>query len=169
MSLLSNLQKAEIGKLAREAWLAWTEHEAFLAVNDGMSESACFTHWRHWQQGLACGRQSLRACTSEDDFLKLRAHFLALLGRTEQAARVLVRHAAEPRLMARHKLSQALRERGLSDGYAAAICRRQFRCELADASPRQLWCLVYTVRSRRPAVKAEGGKLKAEVGSENPF
>lgn len=150
MSELSKQQKAEIGQLAREAWLAWDGREQFLETNGELSVSDCFTEWRRWQQGQACGRQSLRACT-QDDYQPLRAHFLALSGRTEAAAHAQRRAASEPQRLARYKLAQALKERDLQETYAAAICRRQFRCELADASPKQLWNLVYTVRNRRKA------------------
>lgn len=148
---LSNLQKQQIAQLAREAWEKWDGREAFLEANGAMSASECFTHWRHWQQGLACGQQSLRLCTGEEDFLRLRAHFLALCGRQEQAARALVRHATEPGRIALWKLREALHERGLDEAYAAAICRNQFRCTLHAASARQLWCLVFTIRNRRKA------------------
>ncbi len=151
MSELSREQKAEIGALARQAWLAWPGREGFLESNGELSATECFTAWRHWQQGLACGKQSLCACTSEGDYLRLRAHFLALGGDQMAATRALVRHASEPARIAFFKLREAIAERGLREEYAAAICRRQFRCSLAEASERQLWCLVYTVRNRRKA------------------
>lgn len=153
MSQLSQRQIVEIAKLAREAWEAWAGREQFLEANGELSVTECFNAWRHWQQGEACGRQSLKACT-QDDFLRLKAHFLALCGRTEQATHTLTRAANEPQRLARYKLAQALQERGLREEYAAAICRRQFRCELADASPKQLWNLFYTVRNRRPKKEA---------------
>jgi len=156
MSELSNLQKAQLGQLARSAWLAWAGREEFLDTNAELSASAAFTAWRHWQQGKACGRQSLLACTQED-FLPLRAHFLALGGHEEQAGRTLVRAASEPERLARYKLKEALQERGLAEGYAAAICQRQYRKPLAEASAKQLWCLVYTVRNRRKPAPATVG------------
>lgn len=149
-SPLSHIQKAEIGKLARQAWLAWDGSEAFLETNGELSASACFAAWRHWQQGLACGRQSLRECTGED-YQLLRAHFLQLAGLEASAARAQERHISNPERIARYKLRQALAEASLPVEYAAAICRRQYRCSLAEASERQLWCLVFTVRNRRKA------------------
>ena len=44
-------------------------------------------------------------------------------------------------------------EAGLPESYAAAICRRQYRCALSEASDKQVWCLVYTVRNRAAAAK----------------
>ena len=80
------------------------------------------------------------------------------------AERTLARDADNDRRIARYKLDQALRERGLGESYAAAICRTQYRCSLAEASPRQLWRLVYTIRNRRrPARPA------AQPAGEVPF
>lgn len=151
-SLLSRTQKAEIGQLATQAWRVWEGREAFLEANGELSTSACFSAWRHWQQGLACGRQSLRECTGED-YQLLRAHFLKLAGLEASARRAEERHISNPQRIARYKLRKALAAAGLPENYAAAICRRQYRCTLDDASERQLWCLVYTVRNRRHSAR----------------
>ena len=151
-SLLSHTQKAEIGQLARQAWLRWDGREAFLEANGELSASACYTAWRHWQQGLACGRQSQRESTGDDNQL-LRAHFLKLAGLEASAHRAEEQHISNPRRIARYKLRQALAAAGLPEAYAAAICRRQYRVSLDDASERQLWCLVYTVRNRKPKTR----------------
>lgn len=160
-SLLSRTQKAKIGQLATQAWRVWEGREAFLETNGELSASACFAAWRHWQQGLACGRQSLRECTG-DDYQLLRAHFLTLAGLEASAARAQERHISNPQRIARYKLRQALAAAGLPLEYAAAVCRRQYRCTLDDASERQLWCLVFTVRNRTSAERrasraTEGG------------
>lgn len=160
-NLLSRIQKAEIGQLARQAWLVWEGREAFLEANGELSTSACFAAWRHWQQGLACGKQSLRECTG-DDYQLLRAHFLQLAGLEASARRAEEKHISNPQRIARFNLRKALAAAGLPESYAAAICRRQYRCTLDDASERQLWCLVYTVRSRRPRPKAERGVQNAD-------
>ncbi len=151
MRQLSKAQKAAIAMLARKAWALCPQRAALLEANRarGMSATAIFEAWRHVEQGKACGKQSLRQCTSEQDYLKLRAHFEALIGRYGRALRTLLRHAEEPRLVARHKLEEACRERGLSLAYPASICRRQYRCGLDDATEQQLWRLVFTVRNRR--------------------
>lgn len=151
MTLLSNEQKAAICRLARRAYDTWAGREAFEDANDGLSMSKCFEAWRRVEQGKAVGRQSLRDCTSDNDYLRLTAHFQNLLGDSGRALNSLLRHGEEPRVVAFHKLQLALRERGLHEGYAAAICRRQFRCELGDASAKQLWNLFFTVKNRRVA------------------
>ena len=138
--LLSNEQKARICILAREAYaLQFTDWE--------------FPEWRHAEQEKACGKASLCDCT-QADFLRLKSHFLRLSGEEGEARRVETRAATEPRRIARYKLMQALAERGLAPGYAEAICRRQYHCGLDDASEKQLWRLVFTVRSRRAARRA---------------
>lgn len=151
-ALLSRIQKAEIGQLATQAWRVWEGREAFLEANGELSQSACFAAWRHWQQGLACGKQSLRECTGEE-YQLLRAHFLKLAGLEASAARAQERHISNPVRIARYKLRQALAEASLPIEYAAAVCRRQYRCTLNEASERQLWCLVYTVRNRKPKTR----------------
>lgn len=156
MNLLSNDQKATICQLAHEAWEARADiREPLLECNLAtMSKTAIFEAWRHVEQGRAVGRQSLTKCTSEGDFLRLCAHFRAMIpGQEQRAARTLVRHAAEPRLVAMHKLRQACSAAGLELGYAAAICRTQNKCSLDEASGTQLWRLVFTVRNRRKPVR----------------
>lgn len=154
MTGLSNLQKRDIAIAARRAYDTWSEREAFEAINAELSKSDCFNAWRHVEQGKACGGiQSLREMT-QAHFGRVLAHFKALAGDSDGAARTLARDADNPRRIARFKLNQALRERGLELGYVIAICRRQFRCELDEASAGQLWKLVYTVRNRRKPATA---------------
>jgi hypothetical protein len=148
MTPLSNEQKAKIAQLARRAYLAWPEREAFEAINSDRSKTTCFESWRHVEQGKACGVQSLRACT-QAHWGRLVAHFQALAGDAAGATRTRARDADNDRRIARYKLGQALQERGLKEAYAATICRRQYRCGLEDASAKQLWSLIFTVRSRR--------------------
>jgi hypothetical protein len=150
MTPLSNLQKREIAIAARRAYDAWSEREAFELINSELSRTACFEAWRRVEQGKATGIQRMTAMT-QDHYAPALAHFVALAGDAGRATRVLARGADNDRRIARYKLDEALRERGLDPGYAAAICRRQFRRPLAEASAKQLWCLVYTVRSRRHA------------------
>ncbi len=163
MTPLSILQKREIAQLARRAYDAWPEREAFEAINAGQSKTACIEAWRHVEQGNACGVQSLCACT-QAHYGRLVAHFQALCGHAAAATRTLVRDADNDRRIARYKLNEALRERGLALGYVAAICRRQYRCGLDGANARQLWSLCYTIRNRRkPAAPA------SQVQEPNPF
>lgn len=160
MSPLSNIQKREIAIAAHAAWLACPAREALLACNAEMSATAVETAWRHVEQGAAVGIQSLREMT-QAHYGRVLAHFRALAGDTTGAQGLLARDQDNPRRIARYKLEQALRERGLGTGYAAQICRTQFRCTLDQASEKQLWNLVFTVRKRRrPAPVAAHGPNK---------
>lgn len=178
-SPLSNEQKAEIAQLARKAYDAWNGREAFEDANPELSRSKCFEAWRRVQQGEAVGIQSLTLCT-QDQFLPLRVHFKKMIPVSiPSAMRDALRAQEEPRIRARYKLQQALDERGLNESYAAAICLRQFKCELGQASEKQLWCLFFTIRNRRKPqigrknarqgryVKAQLGQLTITPG--NPF
>jgi hypothetical protein len=164
MTGLSHLQKREVAIAARRAYDAWPEREAFEAINSELSRSACFEAWRHVECGKAVGIQSLKDCT-QAHYGPLLAHFKQLAGDAAGAQRTLARDADNGRRIARYKLGQALTERCLETGYAAAICRRQFRCGLDDASEKQLWNLFYTVRQRRPAL----AKTTAAADDGNPF
>jgi hypothetical protein len=171
MTGLSHQQKRDIAIAARRAYDAWPEREAFEAINSELSKTDCFNAWRHVEtgkatsagSGQAVGIQSLKDCT-QAHWAPVLAHFQKLAGDAAGAQRTLVRDAGNGRRVARYKLGQALTERGLETGYAAAICRRQFRCALDDASEKQLWNIFYTVRNRRKvAVPA------AATTDGNPF
>jgi hypothetical protein len=132
---LSNEQKARICILARQGF--------DLVVTDLDLQA-----WRRAQQLAACGKESLTACTQED-FLKLKSHFQKLAGEEGDSLRTANREAGDPARVALFKLREAMTERGLSIGYAINICRTQYKCTLEQASAKQLWCLVYTIRNRR--------------------
>ena len=161
-SPLTNEQKAKIGQLARAAYLAWPEREQFEAINGELSKTEIFTAWRRVEQGKACGIQSMREC-SQDHYGRLKAHFQALCGDEAAATRTRGHDADNPRRIARWKLDQELQARGLETGYAAAICRTQYRCALDAATTQQLWRLVYTVRSRKKPAPAPVTKPVGEV------
>ena len=163
MAPLSIEQKRIVAQHARAAYERWPGRENFERANDGLSKTEIFNSWRHVEQGNAVGIQSLLECT-QAHYGRLVAHFQAMLGNTAAATRTLARDADNDRRIARYKLDEALRERGLREEYAAAICRRQYRCELADANPQQVWRLVYTIRNRRKPIAAP-----ATSGEPNPF
>jgi hypothetical protein len=151
MSPLSIEQKRIIAQHARRAYERWSGREDFERANDGLSKTEMCNAWRHVQQGEAVGIQSLCECT-QAHYNRLVAHFMALAGAPDAAMRTRARDFDNDRRIARYKLDEALRERGLREEYAAAICRRQYRCGLADANSHQVWRLVFTIRNRRPAV-----------------
>jgi len=144
----SHDQKRIISQLARQAYTAWPEREAFEAINSEMSRSKCFESWRHVEQGKAVNIQSLCECT-QAHYRPLKAHFEKLLGDEARASHTLAGDPGNERRIAAHKLKIELATRSLSEGYAAAICRRQYGCAIAEANTKQLWSLVFTIRNRR--------------------
>ncbi|WP_043585339.1 hypothetical protein [Geminisphaera colitermitum] len=153
MTLFTNDQKARVAQLARRAYDAQPDREEFELINSHLSKTACFEEWRKWQTGKATGGvQSLRECVSELHYLPLLAHFSDMLGESGRALNMLLRHAEEGRIRVFFKLQEALAERDLNEGYAAAICRRQYKCDLGDAEEKQLWHLFFTIKNRRKAV-----------------
>ena len=152
MSELSTEQKRKLCQLARAAWEKATDREGWLEANPEMSASAVQAAWRHYHQSQAVGRQSLRLCT-QDDYLRLVAHFKKLAGDEAGAAAAQGRAELDPRRRVWHLLVQALQERNLPLSYAGAICRRQYRVGLEHATEKQLWSLLYTVKNRRKAAR----------------
>ena len=141
---LSNRQKRDLSLLAARAY------KKALADSDGsltLDEAA----FRHHEIGAACGKLGLRCC-SQDDYKIIEAHFLNLLGESGRALTALVRHQTNPRRVAEYKLVQACEAAGVNLGYAAAICRNMFKCELDDAGADQIWKLTFTVKNRHRKV-----------------
>lgn len=152
--LLTKLQKAEIGQIAQAAWAAQTDVQAELyEANPGLSTAALFQGWRRCEQGkvLGGGRQSLTQA-DQTEYARLMAHFARLTGVEALAEQWERRALADGRNRAECHLHEALKRADLKLEYAAVICRAQNRCELAEASERQLWRLVYTLRNRGRAL-----------------
>lgn len=123
--------------------------------------------WRYVETGKVTGGiQSLRECT-QAHYGRLLAHFQRLAGETARADSTMVRDADNSRRIARWKLGEALTERGLEIGYAAAICRSKYKCALDQATAAQLWKLVFDVRSRRKA--AAKSAAREELDENCPF
>ena len=143
---LDDGQKAHLCILAREA---------FEKVHgQPPSSQAELDAWRRAEQGRACGVTSLRAATQRD-YKQIESRMLALKGNAKAAVRSAERAMTEGVRLAMFKLQEALAERGLHESYAASICRRQFKRSISEASERQVWCLVYTVRNRRKVVSSQ--------------
>ena len=165
MSPLTNEQKRKLALLARAAYLAKPDREAFEAINSELSPSKCFEAWRHVETGKATGGiQSLRSCT-QSHYGSIKAHFLWLAGDAAGAAQARAYDVDNARRIARYKLDEALRQRGLTTGYAVSICRAKYKCSLADASAAQIWKLAYDVRQRRKAA----AKAADTTDGDNPF
>ena len=128
----------------QKARLAMTARKAYDRLKvQGMT----LDEWRQEIAIRACGRRVSEACQCH--WAELMAAFLNLNGASDKALNVLLREGDNKRRVAMHKLTQELAKKGLEVGYAAAICSKQFKCALADASAKQIWCLFFTVKNRR--------------------
>lgn len=132
---LSAKQKQRLAILAREA-----------AVKCGISQHEA-DEWRREQSILACGVRITEA--TQKNWADLKSRFEDLAGKVEKAFQTQMREGDNKRRVAMWKLTQALAAKGLQPEYAGAICRAQFKCQLSEASAKQLWCLFYTITNRR--------------------
>jgi len=137
--------------------LAMLAKRAFEKSSDFRLRTSDFDTWRREQSIKAVGKRITEA--GQRDFLRLRAHFLDLAGQSGAALNVLLKAENEPQRIALHKLTRECSQRGLPLAYPEAICKRQYRCTLAEASAQQIWRLVFTVRNRRkPATPKHHGQ-----------
>lgn len=149
---LSQLQKRELCILARTAYnRARAASPVIDSALDGMSPSAAFEAWRRLQQFAACGQGSLRLCCN-NDYLPLRARFLALAGAAQQAREASAKHLTEPRQWARHRLRKECIAAGdvMRDawGYAEGFLRKRRGLDIAIADEKALWQAIYLIRRR---------------------
>ena len=160
MSLLTKRQKKEICMLARRAWNALDipQKRQYLNADGGQSDSAAFDLWRHAQQSVAVGRNSITASTN-DEYCMLMAHFAMLAGETRNAAFWMARGASDER----RRVCRLIRESCFGSvkwpSYPESICRAQFRCGLKDASTGQLYNILNTIRNRAAAFRRRSKQL----------
>ncbi|WP_309400200.1 hypothetical protein [Cerasicoccus maritimus] len=162
MQLLSNTQKMRICQAARRAWDSnESRRDDWLERNPELSKSKIFELWRQLEQQQCIGISSLTQAVSEEHYLRLLAHFQDLAGDSGDALKNLLRHADEEQLQTLNNIKASCDERNLDfPGYPGAICRRQFKCALDAASPKQLWSLLFTVRNRR---RVGGARAKSRA------
>lgn len=160
---LTKHQKAILGQLAQQAWAAKTTDERQAIAQDiadqtgdpSIPPSRVLKIWKHQIQERATGIPSAADMTQEH-YADAKGALLAEAGKIRQA--YASHYRAHPDEETRRRTTWLLRQstqaRGLAwPGYPLAICRRQYRCELADATPRQLRSLLYTIRNRRKPIK----------------
>jgi hypothetical protein len=166
---LTNHQKAYLAQLAARAQNRLAALARGCEPHGPMAADACVLTpeaWRHSEVARACGKAGLRCC-SQDDFKRVEAHFLHLLGEDGRALNAHVQAETEPRRVAEWKLVQACQEFGFHLAYAEAICRRQHHgAGLGEVGVKAIWQLVYTVRNRGRA-KLKLGKQKAETEAQH--
>ena len=138
-----------------------------------------FDDWRHGQCLLVAERPGFRQCRNED-FGPLRAHFLRLLGREDEAQAQEVRDATSPRRAAMAELNLAVidvehagfesRHPIKGADYAAGFLRKACKTSLDDASAGQVWRAVYLLRRKamllRRAVTAPAEEMAEEAAPD---
>lgn len=132
-------QKRRLVLLAKQAW----------RKRGQPGES--FDAWRHDTSIRACGHRIREA--TQRHWASLKAAFQDALGESGHALSTLLRDHDNKRRIALHKLAAECSARGLPLAYPEAICTRQYRCNLHDATAPQIWRLFFTIKNRRPAKK----------------
>jgi len=130
----------------------------------GVTGYKAVEEWRRAEQKKAFGLESLTDAY-QADYPKIKAHFESLAKESGRALNTHFRAAFNGKRQYRWLLDKALAEAGLQTGYAAAICRTQFKCDLDEASETQLKMLLFTVRNRG-AAKAEKGEPQKKDGPQ---
>jgi hypothetical protein len=126
----------------------------------GEAKVSDFDGWRREQCMQVVERPGLTACCNED-YLPLTAHFLRLLGRTEEAEAALTRAEMEPRVYLMGQFNRAAQEAmGYIDDpvrYAEGFLRKACGCGIDDAPDKALWRAIYLLRNKvRCERKKEG-------------
>ncbi len=156
---LSREQKANLAILARRAFAVRS------AAHPGVNADT----WRREESIRAVGKRITEA--TQGDYLRLRAHFEDLAGQSDKALRTLWQEDNQATKVAYRRLCIECRQRGLALSYPGAICQKQFHCALNEATAKQLWCLVFTIRNRRKPTQPAKKKVFQEQhgGAEIPF
>jgi hypothetical protein len=147
---LTNDQKRRLSQLARRAF----NRAAALARGRGEAPPADADAWRREHVLAATGKLGLRCC-GQSDYKLIEAHLLEVLG---EHGRAFNAHVAA--LTNSHRQAEAVLMREIelcadvipgALAYVTAICARQFKCSPLDASEKQLWNLIFTLRTRAAA------------------
>jgi hypothetical protein len=143
---LSRDQKAKLSIVARKVY---DKHKGLCLIDEGVS----YDDWRR-DECLAAtgGRVGGFREARQRDYRHLRGHFANLNGDGATAINDAIHGDPEEadRDQAWAILGRECRRRGHSfPEYPASICATQYRCPIAEASTKQIWSLIYTVRNRR--------------------
>lgn len=149
---LSHTQKRYLSQLSDRAF----DRAAAQARGRGetpVTDAATRKQFRHDEVVKACGKVGLRCC-GQDDYLRVKAHFLNLLGESGKAFNAHLRAETDGRRVIEHKLVAACKDFGLHLSYADKICRTQNHgAGLQDVDDKALWRIFYTIRNRGNARK----------------
>lgn len=154
---LTREQKTRLILVSKRAW------EKVRKTDDSVGG---FDSWRAAQSIEACKRRISEA--RNEDFEAIESHFLNILGEAGKALNQAIRSGTSKERQAMKALEKVCAERELSMAYPAAICKNQYKCALSDASPKQLWNLVFTIRNRRSTPKAAPAMKPAPVAPATP-
>ncbi len=157
---LSNEQKQNLAALAHYAYDA-------TAVRSTGSQVS-FDEWRHAEVRRTVHRAGLRDCLNMH-YLPLKARFLDLAGHTGASVRALVKAETEPRswalnrLYAEAKAAEDVLPRAMD--YAKGFLRNKRGVTLDEASDKDIWHAVFTIRRKAQAErkKKRGGETVTDV------
>ena len=154
---LTNRQRQDLARLAIRAWARMID-----ALPSSDKPKPDFDSWRHQQIVMAVERAGIRECRQED-FAQVEGHFLRLLGQSNMADRMQARAEMEPRRQALAKLRIECHAAAdvieQPEEYVSSIAERQYKTKVIDdLSPRQIWHLIFTIRSRAQKRRAKGKK-----------
>jgi hypothetical protein len=172
---LSTAQIATLDRLVRQAWELDSARTRAKHAELQEREGRVLTHaqardlWRRDQLERVCGAgvRSFASLT-QHDFLPVKAHLEALCRRKPRAAATLVKSQSDRWRRAWWLLEQACGERGLEfPAYPQSIFRKQSHGRaLSEATEKQLFQLLYTVRNRRQAGGQRRGPAPATTASQ---
>jgi hypothetical protein len=155
---LAPLSGEQRQKLAGLAALAYDIADSHVAFDD----------WRHSEVRRVVHRAGLRDCLNMH-YLPLFAHFHELLGNSGRATKALVKAETEPRTWALHALQkEAVKAKDVMPEamkYARGFLRNKRGVSLDEASDRDIWHAVFTVRRKAQALRKlkRGGETVADV------
>jgi hypothetical protein len=143
---LSSEQRQQLARLGRRAY----EH-LFAGEFNPDAIPPDYDAWRHQQCLLCVERPGLRFCRNED-FLPMRAHFLRILGKHQEADYALQRAITDPRRQVQAAFERECRQVGdvlpNARQYAAGFCRNKRGVNLDDADEKTLWHALFMIRRR---------------------
>lgn len=148
----SNDQKAEISRLARNAWL-------LLKQNGATDETE--KEYRQRESIAAVGRRVSEALNG--DFEDLASHFLKNAGKIGPAFDAAMKAESNDARQARFKIKKLLTKHSLTEAYAAAIMQDKYKTTLDGASAKQLWSIYYDCQR---GMKSRQGKTADQLMKE---
>lgn len=134
------LSPGEKTHLARLSYDAWSQ----LARNGATGQTA--DAWRRDQSIQGIGKRITEA--TKADFLPLKAHFLAMAGKTGTAFQIAMQDDnANATRQALWHLDKALAKAQLTRSYAASIAADKYKTRQLEAlTPKQIWSLTFDIR-----------------------